>query len=119
MLLVTITLDTSSAGKEEVEDITLGGKVICAAGLINLKWEDFSAIDVARSIGLQETLWQSSYDDTPGFLTLTIHYFCLTPDEIHAKLENRPEIEDYEIQQPVSLKALRLNGNFGSPNSRN
>jgi len=99
MPIATITLDTSVAGNEDIEALLLDGEVISVTGLINLKWEDFSAIDTARNSGLQGILWQSSYDDTPGSLSLTVRYSSLSTNDVTARFENRSEIEEYEMQE--------------------
>ena len=79
MTTLTVTVDTSGFGKTEFDDILQGGVLLHTAGLLNLKWEEFSTLEVACKLGLSPVEWDAVRDDTPGSLTCVILYCGLSP----------------------------------------
>ena len=96
MTTLTVTFDTSAFGRAEFDEIIPGGMLLRTAGLLNLKWEEFSALDAAREIGLHDVKWDAVQDDTPGTLTCMILYRVLSPDDLQARLL-APYIVDYDF----------------------
>lgn len=97
MVSVRITLDTQRACKKSFKEITRNGKIIWAAGIINSRWEEFSALDLAREVDLQGIKWDSLQDDTPGSLTIMVEYPSLTIEEVESRLSKTKGVEDYEV----------------------
>ena len=96
MTTLTVTLDTAAFGRAEFDKIIPGGMLLRTAGLLNLKWEEFSALDAAREIGLHDVEWDAVRDDTPGSLTCVILYRVLSPDDLQARLL-APYVVDYDF----------------------
>ena len=96
MIILTVDFDTSAFGKAEFDALLAGGMLLRAAGLLNLKWEEFSALDAAREIGLHDVEWDAVQDDTPGSLTCVIGYAALPPADLTARLL-APFVLDYDV----------------------
>ncbi len=86
MTTLMVTFDTSAFGKTEFDEIMQGGVLLHTAGLLNLKWEEFSALEAARELGLSPVEWDAVRDDTPGTLTCVILYRVLSPNDLQARL---------------------------------
>lgn len=86
MTTLTVTVDTAAFGKAEFDEILQGGVLLHTAGLLNLKWEEFSALDTARELGLSPVEWEAVQDDTPSSLTFVILYRLLLPDDLQERL---------------------------------
>ena len=76
MTILNVTFDTASFDRDIYRKIASGGVLMSVSGLINLKWEEFSALDIARELNFHEVVWDAVWDDTPG--TLTCIFFCRT-----------------------------------------
>lgn len=98
---MTVSLDTTTAVQEEVQYLLRDGQLIHAAGILNTRWEEFSALDVARSLGLHNVAWDCTGDDTPGSLELTVLYFRPTQAEIEERLRQVQGVEEVEIKIQV------------------
>ena len=74
--MTTVSLEFYAAdfGWHEFASVLRGGEVVQAFGLLNLKWEDFSAWEFAREAELGPVEWQTVQDDTPGTLLLRIEF---------------------------------------------
>lgn len=96
MTTLEITFDTSAFGKAELDEMLQGGVLLHTAGLLNLKWEEFSALETARELGLSPVEWDAVRDDTPGSLTCVILYRDLSPADLQARLCT-PYIVDYDF----------------------
>ena len=86
MTTLTITVDTSGFGRAAFDEIMQGGVLLRTTGRLNLKWEEFSALEVAREVGLSPVEWDAVRDDTPGTLTCVILYRVLSPDALQTRL---------------------------------
>ena len=80
MITVAVSFDTQSFDREDYDQIASGGVLVNAAGLLNLRWAEFSALKAARELGLHEVKWDAVWDNTPGSLTCTFRYDTLTPE---------------------------------------
>lgn len=96
MTILIVTFDTSAFGKAEFDAFIPGGMLLRTEGLLNLKWEEFSALDAAREIGLHDVEWDAVRDDTPGTLTCVIGYHALAPADLEARLL-APCVIDYDF----------------------
>ena len=96
MTILTVTFDTLTFAKAAFDEILPGGMLLRTEGLLNLKWEEFSALDAAREIGLHDVEWDAVRDDTPGCLTCMILYRVLSPDDLQARLL-APGVLDYDF----------------------
>ena len=97
MITVAVTFDTQAVSREDFAKVVGNGAVMSASGLLNLRWEDFSALEAARELDLYNVAWEATRDDTPGILTCIIRY----PNVILSELEERfqePPVLEYEIQ---------------------
>ena len=86
MTTLTVTVDTAAFGTAELAELAWGGVLLHAAGRLNLKREEFSALDTARALGLSPVEWDAVRDDTPGSLTCVILYHDLSPADLQARL---------------------------------
>ena len=86
MTTLTVTVDTAGFGRTEFDALMQGGVILHTEGLLNLKWEEFSALDTARELGLSPVKWDAVQDDTPGSLTCVILYRALSPDDLQPRL---------------------------------
>ncbi len=102
MFTLTITFDTQSFSREGYEQIVKNGQLLGASGVLNLRWEEFSALDAARQVNLHPVIWETTRDDTPGSLTCIIHYENVALPEVEKHLQNWPVIE-YQIYDETRL----------------
>lgn len=96
MTTIAITFDAQALSRVDFNRIVHGGTVIAASSLLNLRWEDFSALDAAREIGLQDVTWEATRDDTPGTLTCVIRYDIPALPGLQERLLAAPILE-YEV----------------------
>ena len=89
--------------REVFEECVRGGVIVGASGTLNLLWEDFSALEVAGGLGLQDVTWAAVKDSSPGDLMLTVHYAALTVAQVEARLGGQDWIEGYAFQPPLTL----------------
>jgi hypothetical protein len=97
MVAITITLDTQTACKSDIDEIVRNGEVVRVTGVINTQWEEFSAIELARKVGVQDVEWDVVHDDTPGSICLWMLYPCDTWDEASQRLLAIGSVDDYMI----------------------
>ncbi len=97
MIILEVTFDTTALGREEYDQIASHGTVLTVSGLLNLRWEEFSALDAARALGLQNVEWEAVRDSTPGTLTCLIAYDTLLPELQECLL--MPPVVEYEISE--------------------
>ena len=66
-----------------------GGIILSAEGILNRKWDDFAAAEVAEEMGLREreinVNWDYTHDDTPSSLTCRVLFPELSPGEIEKR----------------------------------
>jgi len=96
MTVLTVTFDTSALRHDEFHTITQSGTLVSVAGLLNLKWEEFSALEVARELGLHNVVWEAVRDDTPEMLTCVIRYDSPAPADLQTQLL-APCVADYDL----------------------
>jgi|GEM_PF-2633968 len=96
MTLLTVTFDTPTFEQENFNEIMQGGTFLSVTGLLNLKWEEVSALEVARELGLHNVTWDAVWDDTPGTLTCVIRYDSSLPAGLKTQLL-APCIVDYDL----------------------
>ncbi len=63
MVLVTITFDTQGTSPDDIRDLIKGGQVMHTAGILNTRWEDYSALHVAEQADLHTVEWDYTGDD--------------------------------------------------------
>ena len=97
VIILTVTFDTLALSREDYDLIASCGTLLSVSGLLNLRWEEFSALDAARELGLQNVTWEAVRDETPGSLTCFIACDTLLP-ELQAHLSQPPVLE-YEISR--------------------
>ncbi len=95
MMTLAVTFDTASFCREDYDQIASDGLLLNVAGLLNLHWEEFSALDRARELGLHSVVWDAVWDDTPGSLTYTFRYDALTPELEISLLA--PSVLEYDV----------------------
>ena len=105
MITVAITFDAHALGRAKYEEVVQHGTVTRASGLLNLRWEDFSALDAAREIGLHGVAWEAVQDDTPGILTCIVRCADAALSELEKRLQEPPVFE-YEIYGAVSPASI-------------
>lgn len=97
MILLEVTFDAAALGREEYDQIASHGTVPTVSGLLNLQWEEFSALDAARALGLQNVEWEAVRDSTPGSLTCLIACDALLPGLQECLL--MPPVIGYEVSE--------------------
>lgn len=98
MLTAVITFIAQEFGKEDIARIIEDGEVINVAGVINLKWEDFCALELARAAGFAFVEWEATRDDTPSNLTLTVRYPVASAEQIKARLCDEASVDYFKFQ---------------------
>jgi hypothetical protein len=63
-----------------------GGEIVHIAGVLNLKWADFSAWEFVREAKLGPVEWQAVRDDTPSTVRLKIEFQQAGAAEVSARL---------------------------------
>ncbi len=96
MTTLEISFDAQTLNDNVFHDILRDGILLRACGLINLRWDDFSAQRLFSSLGLSDVIWETTRDDTPGTLTCLVFYAGKTQEEIGARLQNNA-INDYDL----------------------
>ena len=103
MTVAVINFYASDFSKEEFEDCAHDGIVVAAEGTVNLFWADFSAVEVAAELGLEEITWDFVRDSAPGDLTLTVHYPSLSLGQVERRFRGKDWIAGHEFQSPLML----------------
>lgn len=102
MTTIAITFDSQALSRDDFDKIAQGGAVLSVTGLLNLRWEEFSALDAARELDLHNVVWETARDDTPGSLTCLIRYDTNTWAELQERLSMPPvlgcELRDTQPQ---------------------
>ena len=104
MVMLTLWIDTQMAYWPDYEQVISGGQVVRTRGVINARYEDFSALDFARDAGLQGVEWDALQDDTAGSIELSVLFYQSTLEEITARV-NDPDVqkalESYDLTETV------------------
>lgn len=98
MTTIAVTFDTQALSRESFSSIVQNGVLLSVSGLLNLRWEEFSALDAARDLDLHGVVWEAARDDTPGSLTCLIRYDTLALPELQKRLLG-PSVLEYEIAE--------------------
>ena len=98
MTILNVTFDTQCVSASDITALVQGGQTLHTAGIINVRWEDFSASDVARDAGLTEVVWDCVADDTAGTLALTVWYSQLAPDLIRQRVAEVHGVEEWDVE---------------------
>lgn len=98
MLTAVIIFIAQEASKENIASVIEDGEVINVAGLLNLKWEDFCALALAREAGFAFVEWEATRDDTPSNLTLTVRYPFVSAERITTRLREEASIDYFKLQ---------------------
>ena len=99
MTTLTVTFDTQSFDPNTYAGIASGGVLLRAAGLLNLKWEEFSALEAAQELGLHSVDWEAVRDNSPGSLTCIFRFDTFDAPSLQARLQAAPVL-DYELSTP-------------------
>ena len=98
MTTIAVTFDTQALSREDFDKVAQGGVMLGASGLLNLRWEEFSALEAARVLDLHGVVWEAVRDDTPGSLTCVIRYDTLALPELEKRLLD-PSVLEYEVRK--------------------
>lgn len=93
MTILEIAFDAQTLNDDAFHEILSDGILLRTCGLINLRWDDFSAQKIASDLGLKGIVWEITRDDTPGTLSCLIFYPDKTRQEIKSRLKNDGIIE--------------------------
>jgi hypothetical protein len=98
MTFLNVTFDTQCLCPSDLTRFLQGGQMLRAVGILNARWEDFSALNVARDAGLTEVAWDCVVDETPGTLELTVWYPHIQAEVIRQRVAQIEGVEQYEIE---------------------
>ncbi len=96
IVTLEITLDTQTFTKTDFDVLFQGGTLLTVTGVVNRRWDEFSAVEAAQGFGLQSVHWEQTWDDSPGSLTLLVNYVC-AKGEILARLRRVDGVDDYRL----------------------
>jgi hypothetical protein len=88
MTQTTLSFYAADFDRDVFEFCLHDGVVLGAMGIVNLLWEDFSALEVAKDAHLEGVVWDAVKDNMPGSLTLSVLY-ALTPDQVMKRFQGK------------------------------
>lgn len=97
MVTLEITMDSQTFTEDDFAVLQQGGRVLCVTGILNRRWEEYSARAAAECFGLSSVQWEQTWDDTSGSLTCLFGYAHSTKEEIETRLRALNGIDNYEI----------------------
>lgn len=97
MVTLEITVDSQTFTKDEFVILSQNGTVLSVTGILNRRWEDYSAQKAAECFGFSSVQWEQTWDDSPGSLTCLLGYAHCTKMDIEARLRALNGIDDYTI----------------------
>ena len=97
MVTLMITLDTQTFAKEDFDVLLQDGILLKVIGLVNHRWEEFSAVQTANRFGLRPVFWEETWDDTPGNLTCHFGYWDQTKAQIQCRIFGMDGIDHQEL----------------------
>ncbi len=97
MVTLKITVDSQTFAEDDFAVLRQGSRVLCVTGILNRRWEDYSAQKAADCFGLSSIQWEQTWDDTPGSLTCLLGYAHCTRTDIETRLRALNGIDDYTI----------------------
>ena len=74
MATITIETDSACASAGDVTALISDGKLLKAVAVLNRRWDDYSAISLAKETGLQSVEIDVVGDETVGALILTVYH---------------------------------------------
>lgn len=98
MTFLNVTFDTQCVDVNELKTLLQEGQVLHSAGILNRRWDDFSAFEIAQKVDIPGVIWDNVFDDTAGSLELTIWYPFVGSDSLQQWLDLMDGIEEYELQ---------------------
>lgn len=91
----------SGLTRSTFDALMAGGILLGAEGVLNQKWDDFSAEQAVADFGLQErgvtVDWDYTQDDTPSSLACRVLFPALSPSEIERRFV------DHDASECLSL----------------
>ncbi len=100
MVLLTVSVDPTIVTASEVQQLLEGAQILHAAGIINTRWVEFSAWELAQEMGLVSVEWDPVADDTPGILEFIALYTNTDSPAVRERILCLRGIEDYELHSP-------------------
>ena len=98
MTFLNVTFDTQCVDVNEFKTLLQDGQVLHAVGILNIRWDDSSALELARDAELLGVTWDVVYDDTASSLELTIWYPFVGVNSIQQRVNLMDCIEAYDLQ---------------------
>src|SRR5436309_3755671 len=98
MVTVEVTFDSHRAHPAKVSQFLRGGTLVRATGSLNLKWEDFSALELSSTIHLRNVDWKATRDDSPSCLTLRVNFDLATPEMLERLVSDELSVECWELR---------------------
>jgi hypothetical protein len=105
MVALNITVDTQNFTKDDFAVLIQGGLLLHVSGVVNYRWEEWSAIKASKQFGLRNVMWDQVRDDTPGSLTCLIAYFFNKATEIHIRLAMMNGVDHYDIDTLICFSS--------------
>lgn len=97
MVTLEITVDSQIFTKDDFIMLSQGSTVLCVKGILNHRWEEYSARKAAECFGFSFVRWEQTWDDTPGSLTCLLGYAHCTRTDIETRLRALNGVDEYEI----------------------
>lgn len=97
MVMTSFVLDTQAASAEDMQSVLHGGQIVHAAGLVNTRWKEESALHLANQLALKDVAWEYAADDTPGMLELTVWYPFCTEAQVQQRLSTVHGLEELDV----------------------
>ncbi len=98
MTFLNVTIDTQRVPVFGLKALLHGGHILHSVGILNIRWEDFSALELAQKAGLTGVIWDRVFDDTPGTLVLTVWYPQVEQNIVQQRISEIEGVEDWEVQ---------------------
>jgi hypothetical protein len=95
MVILSISLDTQTVSVSNIAALLAEGQIIHVEGIINIRWDEFSAKEVSRELALYDVEWERVDDDTPGRLEMIILYTGYIEGDLEKRLQRIHGVEEY------------------------
>lgn len=107
MTTFRLTIDTQSTSGAGVRSIVRIARPISVRGVINTRWDEFSAVGVAAAAGLHNVVWDCVSDDTPGSLEVTLLRHPSRCAELRALIRAEGGVECRPVMQLMYVTDCR------------
>lgn len=97
MVIAEFSFYTADVSKDMFDALVLDGRVLRTHGVINARWDDFSASESVDRFGLAKVEWDVVNDDTPGSLTLEVEYRGHDRWEIGSRMADCPALDSFDL----------------------